>query len=147
MTRNTLFCPHHWASCVGSAIASNTRSGGAAMKTSARIELLSVVIWAVAIHFLDATVSPFSTYACSQPSTEDQPVVWFLACSASPANPVCVSFTNVPPSLVSSSQRTLVCVGIHVEIQVYARRRGGSSSRISPSILKAPMWRDEPEVD
>src|SRR6266496_2123792 len=128
-------------------MASKTRSGGAAIKTSARIVSLSGVIWAVAIYFLEAIVSPFSAYACSQPRTEFQPVLWLFACSASPANPLWVSLTRVTPSLPSSSQRTLVFLGIQLESQVYARRRGGSSSRISPSILNAPMFRDEPELD
>src|SRR5215475_13753612 len=74
-------------------------------------------------------------------------MLWLLVCSVSPANPACVSFTNVPPFWLSSSQWTFVFFGIQLESQVYARRRGGSYSRISPSILVAPNFCEDPEVD
>ncbi len=47
---------------------------------------------------LVSTVSPFSTKDCSQLRTVAQPVLWPFAWSALPANPVCVSFSNVPLS-------------------------------------------------
>src|SRR5258706_16280480 len=51
------FAPHHCGFWAGSVKAWKTRSGGAAMKISARTVLLSGVIWAVAIQFLISQVS------------------------------------------------------------------------------------------
>src|SRR5438477_6467058 len=68
------FTPHHCALCLGSATASKTRAGGAAMKISARIASLSGVSWAVAISVCD--ISSFALFTERlQPGKDQRPAL------------------------------------------------------------------------